>query len=193
MSGAAGGGWRRRLVRAGEIAGALLAAGASLVAIILYFGEDHVVARFAGEPVTLESARALAAFLKENDGRIVRLDIGCGTLDADGNWGGYLDDSARCFADLEDSGAARFVLVNGPSAARHYWLESTGDAEDEHTVWFWVTIPENTSAEMFNGPKGAGWMQIKGDFAVTSFKAGTAPPTSTDYKLRAVAPEFAHN
>jgi hypothetical protein len=59
--------------------------------------------------------------------------------------------------------------------------------KDQQSAWVKVIVTPNTGANSYNGERGAGWLEVKGYFAVARFQAADAPPGSIDYQLRAVA------
>jgi hypothetical protein len=172
------------------VAAGVLGAVASLVTILAY-----LQSRPSGPPSfdadLTSSAAQFANFLSGSDGKVVYIHIQCGEADVNGNWktSSNNSQSSKCISLAEDNSGTnyRFILSLGTFSAPQYYYGTANTSRDPQTAWINVVATPNTGAEAYNGPRGAGWLEIKGYFQVTSLQFGDAPPESQDYELRAVS------
>lgn len=80
------------------------------------------------------------------------------------------------------------MLTTGRYTAYQYWQQKSDSAGlNDGVVWFEVVIPTSGSdSSISNGPRGAGWIIVKGYFSDSRTELGDAPPDADQYVLRAV-------
>ncbi len=172
------------------VAAGVLGAVASIVTILAFLQSQHSGPPSFNGDLTSSAAR-FSSFLSGADGKIAYIQIQCGTVDANGNWEHNQNNSptSQCIAMPVgvDGLTFRFILSLGSFSAPQYYFGPSNPALDPKTAWVNVVVTPNTGAEAYNGPRGAGWIVIKGYFQITSMQFGDAPPGSDDYELRAVS------
>lgn len=172
-----------------------LATVASVITIVAFVQSQHHSGTPTFDDADLRtSAAQFASFLSGTDGKIVYIDVGCGMLGPGTSW--PWGPNSKCVAQDNNYGNTGgdqdygYVLSLGSFSAPAF-MTSTPDEEnakdDAQTVWVDVDVIPNTSGQVFNGVKGAGWIEVKGYFSVSSYALGTAPPGSTDYTLSSVS------
>jgi hypothetical protein len=142
---------------------------------------------------TPAGAQALAQFLKDRDGRIIYLHLQCEDTGPNDTIPAGFDANSRCLTlgDHEDRDPPeyRFVMSIGSLSVKQLWEGSADDtAAQRASLWVDALLPKDSGAEVFNGPRGAGWIEMKGYFLVTRLQFGDAPPGSIDYQIRAIQP-----
>jgi hypothetical protein len=168
----------------------VLGAVASLVTILAFLQSQHSgPPSFDGDLTS--SAAQFTSFLSGDDGKIAYIHIQCGMVDVNGNWDHNQNNSpnSKCIALPQGADGVnfRFILSLGSFSAPQYYYGPANSALDTQTAWVNVVVTTNTGAEAYNGPRGAGWIEIKGYFQITGMQFGDAPPGSNDYELRAVS------
>jgi hypothetical protein len=172
-----------------------LATVASVVTIVAFIQSQHHSGTPTFDDTDLRtSASQFASFLSGVDGKVVYLDVGCGMLGPNNSWpyGG----NSKCVALDNNYGNTggdqdyRYVLSLGSFSAPTFITNGSvagNPRDDAQTVFVDVDVIPNTGAQVFNGVKGAGWIEVKGYFSVSGYQMGTAPPGSADYTLSSVS------
>lgn len=160
----------------------VIAASSGVIGSINYFQTHNRFDAFSGEITSPETASKFANFPKGHDQKIVKLENECGETDKELNiTAGQVAPDSHCFfmpgqTEQQEHG----VLATGQYTAYQYRQSSTaGTNIDANTTWFEVNIPDSDSdSNMSNGPKGAGWLIVKGYFSNSRTSIGTALRTS---------------